>query len=85
MLESGPGREGNTAVMFRLHKIRSNIHLVSYRLISCGAKRNSLRFSPGRLTLLLRMAHTLSHVEAREDSSHLMEKLRLSELANRNI
>lgn len=83
--EAGPGREGNTAVMFRLRKISSNIHLVSHRLISRGAKRNSLGFSPGRLTLWLRMAHRLSHMGAQEDISRGTEKLRLSELANRNI
>lgn len=45
------------AGMFRLHKISSDIHLVRHRLISCGAKLSSPRFSTGHLTLLLRMAH----------------------------
>ena len=47
-------------VIFRLHKIRSNINLVSYRLISCGAKLSSLRFSAERLKLLLKTAHPLT-------------------------
>lgn len=48
------------AVIFRLHKIRFNINLVSYRLISCGAKLSSLRFSAGLLKLLLRVACLLT-------------------------
>ena len=52
------GREIMT-VIFRLHKIRSNINLVSYRLISCGTKLSSLRFSAERLKLLLKTARRL--------------------------
>lgn len=52
------GREIMTAI-FRLHKIRSNINLVSYRLISCGAKLSSLRFSAECLKLLLKTARRL--------------------------
>ena len=47
-------------VIFRLHKIRSNINLVSYRLISYGTKLSSLRFSAECLKLLLKTARPLT-------------------------
>lgn len=68
-MESEDGKEGKSSQQYSDCKIRSNINLVSYRLISCGAKLSSLRFSPGHLRLFLRTALCAQCAEAQGNLS----------------